>query len=473
MLVYRLLATLDATLIASLFGIPPIPSKREDLDAIAIGHGRFVLLRRAGTGMTECDGFRTNKNYIPRQLELLEFLLTHEDLMINFSELAAFSGISELDLENRFYRFQGSMPFARPEALIAFFQSKTGLRGAQTSLFAGNSLQTIDLMKRSVNVKQQNLHKDSKKKRVRKQRQCLIGLGESDIHLYEAAFAELFQFQRTILKLPPLDESPLLHKELVSSLKARAREATRFDKIDKGSNIIRAYPSRQDISELLTKWREVGDSPMKAYSGVMNASMWLTATQGGCQRFDCVHRILYSDREVVRADAFADDGHSPEGIQVFLIKSRMSKTNRNGALCYSSMISHMQVRLCPIFHEACLVILKHDLIGVKIPQFSLVTKVTGSGEAFYIRPWYLDFIFSIVLSKGAPKLFKFNNVVLKDVDGSMKTAIAYKTAYSAFDKAYANLGFANSAVMHLPRKLQTIQNGFNQVPLEETCRVGH
>lgn len=205
----------------------------------------------------------------------------------------------------------------------------------------------------------------------------------------------------------------------------------------------------------------------------------MTATQGGCQRFDCVHRILYSDREVVRADAFADEGHVPEGIQVFLIKSRMSKTNRvssiqyklqlsngfvfqNGALCYSSMIPNVEVSLCPIFHEACLVVLKHDLVGVKVPQFSLVTEINGSEDSFYIRPWYLDFQFSTVLGKGAPKPFKFNDMVLESVDGSMKTAITYDTAYAAFDAAYADLGFANSAVMHLPRKLQTIQNGFNQ-----------
>ena len=122
----------------------------------------------------------------------------------------------------------------------------------------------------------------------------------------------------------------------------------------------------------------------------------------------------------------------------------------------------MKVEMCPVLHEAILLVLKHDLMEAKTPQFTLVSQIDMAGRSLYVRSWYLDFVFNPSKKQGSHKPYYFRNVKLPKIDTSLKACISYESAYDAFEQAYAKIGLHSSAVLHLPRKVQTIQNGFNE-----------
>ena len=118
--------------------------------------------------------------------------------------------------------------------------------------------------------------------------------------------------------------------------------------------------------------------------------------------------------------------------------------------------------MCPILHEAMLLVVKHDLMNAKTPQFTLVSKINLCDGPLCVRSWYLDFLFNPSKRRNSHQPFYFQNVALPEIDTSLKTCISYESAYDAFEQAYANIDLHSSAVLHLPRKVQTIQNGFNE-----------
>lgn len=118
----------------------------------------------------------------------------------------------------------------------------------------------------------------------------------------------------------------------------------------------------------------------------------------------------------------------------------MSKNNQKD---YSSKMCNARIERCSVFSESVLMLLRHELCGIPIPQYS---KAKVNYEAMEIdRPWYSCRWMCSLVSRAATN----------SDNGILSTYVRKDMFYRRWGEAFKTVGIKSSHVMHLPRLLRT------------------
>eukprot|EP00210_Caulerpa_lentillifera_P004662 g4447.t1 len=464
---YKIIATCSVKVISSFLGIVDCPvNERTQTTAEAYAHN---ILSRGNVGGRVNDNFRTNESFLRRQVGFLEFMEENDGLKSSFEDLAAIVKRTKDELKS----FTWTPVTAISHSFVSEAAAINYIEHLDRAKFEKHK-KSFKGLKGVVNNKDLQacvFGEDGESCKKVKQRK-LNGfefIRSSDLCSYKSALAELQDAQAKFLGLEGMFTKLRSAHDFQKLTKMKLRTGKNREmmhKVDKSRNTISELPTRKQVKDLIMRWFGMKGSRRVIHNSLMNACAYLNMS-AGMLRGDSLLRTTYSDLMILKHSDFAEPPTMFDFIY-FVTISNESKTNRCGNLDYSTKICNEDMSLCPVLAEAILLIVRHDIFGTPIPD---PEKSAILGNTNVHRCWHDDYIYADIFGNNTTEYTVCGEKI--SVNGSfLKKPLNGDSMARQWRQAFEEVGIASSHVLHVCRQAQSIVNSFNNVPIEETARVG-
>eukprot|EP00210_Caulerpa_lentillifera_P009591 g9148.t1 len=291
-------------------------------------------------------------------------------------------------------------------------------------------------------------------------------LTSGDINAYSRALQELRKVQVLLLQLEAFSTKTLYeyhaYDMMIKKLKREDKEIKHLRIYDKGANGLESLPNEEQVKDLLNLWwRQGKEGPIQAHESLLNIASFLEMLSGAI-RSDVEFNMHYSDKFHLRVDKYITHTlvETPTPLGLFVVQSNEGKCNPNNQKEYHTKLVNKDVLKCAVFAEACLLVCRHDLCGIQIPNYSMFKVRAGTNEI--TREWYACRWMCSMASKSRAK----NN------NGILSTYVRKDMFYRRWEAGFRKIGIRAAHVMHLPRLLRTFYGSMIEFSREDNAIIG-